>query len=106
MPQPTHHLLLCSSSRVQGTPNGTCTRRDAPQLLQYIEEGIGDRGIANVLVSNTGCLKACDQGPILVVYPQGWWYSRVDEDACDAILDALAEGRPAEGVPRIYADQP
>lgn len=96
MKKPSHHLLLCSSSRVVGEPNGTCTRRDAPSLIQYLQEGVDERGIDNVLVSNTGCLKMCDQGPILVVYPEGWWYGKVDEDRVDEILDALAEGRPAE----------
>lgn len=56
-----------------------------------------------MLVTNTGCLKICDQGPVLVVYPEGWWFGRIDEDACDAILDALAEGRPAKGVLRVDA---
>lgn len=96
MPKPKHHLLLCSSSRVAGEPNGTCTRRDAPSLIQYIQEGVDDRGIENVMISNTGCLKMCDKGPILIVYPEGWWYGKITEDAVDAILDALAEGKPAE----------
>ncbi len=95
MPKPKHHLLLCSSSRVVGEPNGTCTRRDAPSLIQYLQEGVEERGIDNVLVSNTGCLKMCDQGPVLIVYPEGWWYRKVTEDTADEILDALAEGRPA-----------
>lgn len=95
MPKPKHHLLLCSSSRVAGEPNGTCSRRDAPSLIQYIQEGVDDRGIENVMISNTGCLKMCDKGPILIVYPEGWWYGKITEDAVDAILDALAEGKPA-----------
>lgn len=96
MPKPKHHLLLCSSSRVAGEPNGTCSRRDAPSLIQYIQEGVDDRGIENVMISNTGCLKMCDKGPILIVYPEGWWYGKITEDAVDAILDALVEGKPAE----------
>jgi (2Fe-2S) ferredoxin len=48
------------------------------------------------MVSNTGCLKMCDKGPILVVYPEGWWYGKVTEDTVDEILDALAEGKVAE----------
>ena len=49
------------------------------------------------MVSTTGCLKLCDSGPILVVYPNGHWYAGVDgEDAIDAILDAIQEGGTAE----------
>lgn len=94
MTAPAHHILICSSSRVAGPPNGSCVKRDAAQLVQYVQEGVEERGIENVLVSNTGCLQRCAEGPIMVIQPQNWWYGKIDEDACDAILDALAEGRP------------
>lgn len=95
MPKPAHHILVCSSSRVAGEPNGACTRRAAAGLVQYLMEGVEERDIADTLVSNTGCLQMCADGPVVIVYPEGWWYGKVDEDICDEILDALAEGRPA-----------
>jgi (2Fe-2S) ferredoxin len=50
----------------------------------------------SAMVSSTGCLKLCEEGPVLVVYPEGYWYRGVtSEDAIDEILDALEEGRPA-----------
>ena len=94
MQAPRHHILVCSSSRVAGVADGTCKRRDAPALIQYIEEGLSERGIDNCLVSNTGCLKMCDKGPVMVVHPQNWWYGKIDENSVDAILDALADGKP------------
>ncbi|MCX8040071.1 MAG: (2Fe-2S) ferredoxin domain-containing protein [Planctomycetota bacterium] len=95
MPAPKHHILVCTSSRLAGEPNGSCQRRDAGQLIAYVREGVEERGIDDVLISNAGCLQRCAEGPILVVYPENWWYGRVDEAAVDEILDALAEGRPA-----------
>jgi (2Fe-2S) ferredoxin len=48
------------------------------------------------MVSTTGCLKLCDSGPVLLVYPEGHWYAGVDREAAiDAILDALEDGGPA-----------
>ena len=96
MPKPSHHILICSSSRVVGPPNGACNKRGAVPLIPYIEEGLSERGIENSLVSNAGCLKMCDQGPVMVVYPEGWWFGKVDENAVDAILDGLAKGEPAK----------
>ena len=58
-------------------------------LLQCFEEEIGDRGMVDVMVSSTGCLQACDDGPVVVIYPQNVWYRKVDEQAVEAILDAL-----------------
>jgi (2Fe-2S) ferredoxin len=94
--KPGFHILVCTSSRIAGEPNGTCMRREAAGLVQYFEEECADRGI-DALVTNTGCLKVCEKGPIVVVYPAGDWYGNVDEEAADAIMDALEEhGQAAE----------
>lgn len=96
MKAPKHHFLLCSSSRLNGEPNGSCHRRGVGGLVQYLQEQLDDRGFDETLVTNTGCLKICAEGPVMVVYPGGHWYGKVDEDAIDEILDALWEGKPAE----------
>jgi (2Fe-2S) ferredoxin len=57
---------------------------------------IADRGLSDVTVSGTGCLKLCEKGPVMVVYPEGHWYSEVNEEAADEILAALSEGKTAE----------
>ena len=42
-------------------------------------------------------MKQCDNGPVMVVYPHNQWYGGVDsEEAVDAILDALEEGKECE----------
>ena len=42
-------------------------------------------------------MKACDHGPVMVIYPSGHWYGNVDsEDVVDEILDALEDGEVAE----------
>ncbi len=87
--------MVCASFR--GTEaKGKCIKKDSMQLISYLEEELVDRGM-NAIVSSTGCLKLCEEGPILVVYPQGYWYRNVtDQSVVDEILDALEEGRPAE----------
>ena len=93
--KPEYHLLVCNSFRVKGEAQGVCQRKDAVDLLGFLEEGLGDRGL-DAHVSTTGCLKICDKGPVMIVYPQGWWYGHVDEDAVEDILDALEEGECCE----------
>ena len=90
MNKPKYHILVCNSFRVDGTPKGVCNKKEAPGLLQYLEQEIIDRGI-DALVSATSCLKQCEKGPLLVVYPNGDWYGSVTESAIDEILDALEE---------------
>ena len=95
MEKPDYHIFVCNSFRVTGEPQGTCNRKNAVSLLQTLEEEVVDREI-NAVITSTGCLKMCDKGPIMVVYPQGWWYGEMDEDKIDQVLDALEEGNPVE----------
>jgi (2Fe-2S) ferredoxin len=96
MEKPKHHILICSSSRVSGEPLGACAKRGAGSLLQYLQSEVDDRGIEGVMITNTGCLKVCDRGPAMVIYPEGHWYGNLDEVAIDAILDALEAGATAD----------
>ena len=51
----------------------------------------------DVIISTTGCLKACEHGPVMAVYPENHWYGNVkNEQAIDAILDAIEAGGVAE----------
>lgn len=95
MANPAYHILVCNSFRVGGDPQGICNRKDAVDLLQMLEMEIADRGL-DALVSSTGCLKRCERGPIVVVYPNGWWYHSVTPQKIERILDALEQGQPAE----------
>lgn len=96
MEKPSKHILVCASFRNAGGPQGACFKKNAMDLLQYLQEGLNDRGMTDVLVSTTGCLKVCDRGPAMIVYPEGTWYGNISEDALDTILDAMAENKIAE----------
>jgi (2Fe-2S) ferredoxin len=94
MEKPKHHILVCASFRVKGEAQGACNRKGSTSLLPLIEEALSESGLENVMVSTTGCLKACEHGPVLIVYPEGWWYGGVTEDAVTDIIEALAQGKP------------
>jgi len=96
MEKPEHHILVCASFRVAGEAKGACHRKEAVSLLQYLETEIIDRNL-DARVSSTGCLKQCEHGPVMVVYPEGHWYGEVNEEKVDEVLDAIGEGRVAEG---------
>jgi (2Fe-2S) ferredoxin len=65
-------------------------------LIQYLEQEAADRGLDGITVSSTGCLKLCDHGPVVIVYPEGSWYRAVTESVADDILDAIENGAVAE----------
>jgi (2Fe-2S) ferredoxin len=50
-----------------------------------------------VRVNKAGCLDHCANGPVMVVYPQGIWYSMIDtEDVAEIIDSHLVQGKPVE----------
>jgi len=96
MNKPKHHILVCCSFRASGEPQGICHRKGSTDFLGYLENELLDRGMDNVQVSSTGCLKVCDRGPAMVIQPENLWYGKVETtNDLDAILDALEEGRIA-----------
>ena len=98
MEKPKHHIFVCASFRAAGEAKGVCHRKESGSLLQYLQTELSDRNMDDVMVSSTGCLNLCEQGPIMVVYPESHWYGEVDEEKIDGILDALHEGQPANGL--------
>ena len=97
MEKPKTHILVCASFRPTGDPKGKCHRKNSLDFLPYIENEIIDRGMEDVIVSSTCCLKMCDDGPVMVVYPDNTWYGKVEsEDAIDEILDAIEDGEVAQ----------
>lgn len=96
MEKPNKHIFICCSFRTNGVPQGVCSKKDSSNLVQYIDSELNDRGMNDVMVSTTGCLKMCDKGPVLLIYPDGDWYGNVNEEAVDAILDAMEKGSKAE----------
>ncbi|RMF75727.1 MAG: hypothetical protein D6738_03020 [Acidobacteria bacterium] len=54
-------------------------------------------GTGRVLRTKVDCLRICEQGPIVVVYPDGTWYRGVDEQVMERIVtEHLVAGRPVE----------
>jgi (2Fe-2S) ferredoxin len=95
MEKPEHHIFVCASFRADGDPKGVCHKKGSTALLPYIENEILERGL-DAQITSTGCLKACDHGPVMVIQPKGLWYSNVESEAeVDEILDALEDGAAA-----------
>jgi len=92
MEKPEKQIFVCASFRLTGEAQGSCKKKGSHDLLGYLEGELADRGMDGVTVSLTACLKACDRGPIMIVHPENTWYGKVNEEAIDAILDAIQEG--------------
>ncbi len=49
---------------------------------------LGLRGEGKVRVNRAGCFDRCGEGPLLVVYPEAVWYTFVDNDDIDEIIES------------------
>jgi len=50
-----------------------------------------------VRINTAGCLDRCQEGPVLVVYPEGVWYTYIDQSDVDEIIkEHLVNGHIVE----------
>ncbi|MCC7519579.1 MAG: hypothetical protein IT578_10385 [Verrucomicrobiae bacterium] len=73
--------------------------REGDQIWNYLKTRLKKLGLTGaagtVYRTKADCLRICREGPILLVYPEGVWYHRVDRAKLDRILrHHLLEGRP------------
>ena len=54
-----------------------CTSSGSKKVIAALEEALKENGIEDVLVVRTGCFGLCSLGPIMIVYPEGSFYSQV-----------------------------
>ena len=72
-----------------------CTSSGSPELIRLFEEKIKAAGLEKeVKVVRTGCFGLCAMGPIVIVYPEGAFYSHIKaEDVDEIVSEHLVKGR-------------
>ena len=90
-----HHVFFCCNQREQGKT--CCNDQGAAEIQAYAKQRIGELGLkgrGKIRINKAGCLDRCDDGPVLVVYPDNVWYTYVDEEDIDEIIEEhLVGGR-------------
>ncbi len=93
-----HHVFFCCNQREAGEP--CCGRFNAQKMRDYAKQrvkALGLNGEGGVRINSAGCLGRCDKGPVVVVYPQGIWYTWIDEQDIDDIVEQhLQQGQVVE----------
>ena len=90
------HVMVCGGTG--------CTSSGSDKIAKAFEDEILATGLENeVKVIRTGCFGLCALGPIVVIYPEGSFYSMVKEEDVKEIVDEhLLKGRP---VTRLLYDE-
>ena len=102
-----YHVFFCLNQREPDAPRPSCANCNAQAMQEHAKKRVKQLGLAGdgkVRINKAGCLDRCELGPVVVVYPEGTWYTYVDETDIDEIVDShLANGKIVE---RLLIDQP
>ena len=81
-----------------------CTSSGSAKLIERFEELITEKGLEKeVKVVRTGCFGLCEAGPVVIIYPEGTFYSRVQVENVDEIVsEHLLKGRKVQHL--VYVD--
>ena len=81
------HVLVCGGTG--------CTSSNSQKIIETMEAELKAKGLENeVQVIRTGCFGLCALGPIMIVYPEGCFYSEVKvEDVPEIVEEHLLKGR-------------
>jgi (2Fe-2S) ferredoxin len=93
-----HHVFFCLNQREDG--QSCCMDNGAQAAFDHMKarvKKLGLNGQDKVRINRAGCFDRCGEGPLLVVYPQAIWYTFVDNDDIDEIIDShLVHGKVVE----------
>ncbi len=84
------HVLICGGTG--------CTSSGSVKIMEAMNKEIAAMGLdEEVKVVGTGCFGLCALGPIMIVYPEGTFYSNVKvEDVHEIVEEHLLKGRPVD----------
>ncbi|HBB20577.1 MAG TPA: NADH-quinone oxidoreductase subunit F [Ruminococcus sp.] len=84
------HVLVCGGTG--------CTSSGSPKIIAKLKEELAANGLSDkVQIVKTGCFGLCERGPIMIVYPEGSFYSRVNVDEIPRIVkEHLVDGNPVK----------
>ena len=96
----SHHLLLCATASKAKCCDPAVGAESWNKLKELVKQlGLDNPGRAEgvVLRSKADCLRICEQGPVLLIWPDGCWYGGVTPERLEAILRRhVMAGEPIE----------
>src|ERR1022692_965367 len=88
------HLFVCTQQKPEGVPS--CPASGSFAVLGALDREMQAHGLNHdVQLTTCGCMGLCDEGPVMVVYPAGVWYRRLQPSDVSEIVDTHLRGGKA-----------
>ncbi len=88
------HVFICTNKRPDGHERGCCMDSSGGEIRAYMKSRCKELGIEKTRINASGCLDRCELGPVMVIYPEGVWYStKTTEDAEEIIQQHIISGK-------------
>ena len=71
------HIFICTNDRGENSTKQSCGSLDIRKEFVSLINASGLKG--KVRANKSGCLDLCEQGPEILIYPQGYWYLNVEK---------------------------
>jgi (2Fe-2S) ferredoxin len=98
VPYYPRHIFFCVNERKTG--EASCSQHHASEGFNHCKQLVKQAGLmgkGSVRVNSASCLDRCAGGPVAVVYPDGVWYSFVDNHDIEEIVEShLKNGKVVE----------
>lgn len=93
-----HHVFFCLNVREDG--EACCTDKGSEAAFEHMKarvKALKLNGKDKVRINRAGCFDRCAEGPLLVIYPDAIWYTYVDNEDIDEIIEShLKQGKVVE----------
>jgi len=78
------HIFMCTFGK-------TCSSLDKTQeIFNKLKNAMIEKGLSNdIRINKAGCMNWCSAGPVLVVYPEGKWFSEIEVKNLDNIIEYI-----------------
>jgi (2Fe-2S) ferredoxin len=87
------HIFFCLNERKNG--EAACAQHAAQAAFDHCKKLVKEAGLTGpgaVRVNKAGCLDRCAGGPVAVVYPEAVWYTYVDQQDIEEIVQVHLKG--------------
>ena len=93
-----YHVFFCTNQREAG--EACCADFNSQNARDYVKKRCKELKLhkdGQVRINTAGCLNRCELGPVIVVYPEATWYTYVDHEDLDEIIEShLQHGQPVK----------